>query len=58
MEKEEEEEVVDAEEVVEQQGSLRMKDDVGESGLEEDQEVEELGVTYRQVRPALKSFMY
>ncbi|XP_066484883.1 histone deacetylase 5 isoform X2 [Tiliqua scincoides] len=48
-EEEEEEEEGDAEEVVEQQGCLRMKDEAGESGLEEEQEVEELGVTYRQV---------
>ncbi|KAJ6654812.1 hypothetical protein lerEdw1_006501 [Lerista edwardsae] len=48
-EKEEEEENADTEEVVEQQGCLRMKDEAGESGLEEEQEVEELGVTYRQV---------
>lgn len=54
-EREEEEENADAEEVVEQQGCLRMKDEAGESGLEDEQEVEELGVTYRQVRPAFKS---
>ncbi|XP_060112641.1 histone deacetylase 5 isoform X3 [Heteronotia binoei] len=46
-EKEEEEE--EEEDLVEEQGCLRVKDEAGESGLEEEPEVEELGVTYRQV---------
>ncbi|XP_077172067.1 histone deacetylase 5 isoform X3 [Paroedura picta] len=44
-EKEEEEE----EDFVEEQSCLQVKDEAGESGLEEEPEVEELGVTYRQV---------
>uniref|UniRef100_A0A670J5A3 Histone deacetylase n=1 Tax=Podarcis muralis TaxID=64176 RepID=A0A670J5A3_PODMU len=32
-----------------EQGCLRLKDEAGENRLEEEQEVEELGVTYRQV---------
>ncbi|XP_053121605.1 histone deacetylase 5 isoform X2 [Hemicordylus capensis] len=49
LEEEKEEEEEEEEEVVEEQSCLQVKDEAGESGLEEEQEVEELGVTYRQV---------
>ncbi|XP_053217675.1 histone deacetylase 5 isoform X6 [Podarcis raffonei] len=43
------EEEEEEESVVEEQGCLRLKDEARENRLEEEQEVEELGVTYRQV---------
>uniref|UniRef100_A0A670J5U3 Histone deacetylase n=1 Tax=Podarcis muralis TaxID=64176 RepID=A0A670J5U3_PODMU len=45
------------ESVVEEQGCLRLKDEAGENRLEEEQEVEELGVTYRQVSIAVISLV-
>ena len=57
-EEEEEEEVEEEEEekgAEEERCCLQVKDESGENRLEEEQEVEELGVTYRQVRP---SFIY
>uniref|UniRef100_A0ACB8EUJ7 Histone deacetylase 5 n=2 Tax=Sphaerodactylus townsendi TaxID=933632 RepID=A0ACB8EUJ7_9SAUR len=49
LEEEKEEEEDEEEQLVEEPGCLRVKDEAGESGLEEEPEVEELGVTYRQV---------
>lgn len=52
---EEQEEYEEEEEsIAKEQGCLRMKDEAGVNRLQEEQEVEELGVTYRQVRPLLK----
>ncbi|XP_039211785.1 histone deacetylase 5 isoform X2 [Crotalus tigris] len=46
---EQEEDEEEEESIAKEQGCLRMKDEAGVNRLQEEQEVEELGVTYRQV---------
>ncbi|XP_015683147.1 histone deacetylase 5, partial [Protobothrops mucrosquamatus] len=49
QEEDEEEEEEEEESIAKEQGCLQMKDEAGVNRLQEEQEVEELGVTYRQV---------
>ncbi|KAM3821424.1 histone deacetylase 5 isoform 2-T2 [Vipera latastei] len=49
LEEQEEYEEEEEESIAREQGCLRMKDEAGMNRLQEEQEVEELGVTYRQV---------
>ncbi|KAL7977257.1 hypothetical protein Chor_009206 [Crotalus horridus] len=49
LEEQEEDEEEEEESIAKEQGCLRMKDEAGVNRLQEEQEVEELGVTYRQV---------
>lgn len=51
---EQEEDEEEEKRAAKEQGCLQMKDEDGVNRLEEEQEVEEVEVTYRQVRPLLK----